>query len=109
MLQVLQEALVKPIGVEMSSFIEPAAIARNMVGRIEAQAGKDVCRDLRTLLRRRSIDRMHAPEVRREHAEHTQLPGDTPRPEVGSSTGFVGRIRMDQLPDTRDEVGAILR
>ena len=46
MLKMLQETLVKPIGVEVSGFVKPAAIARNLVGRIEAQAGKDMCRDL---------------------------------------------------------------
>jgi len=35
-LEMLQEALVKPVGVEVAGGIEPAAIARNRVGRIEA-------------------------------------------------------------------------
>ena len=109
MLQVLQEALVKTIGVEMSGLVEPAAIARNMIGRIEAQAREHMSRDLGAFLRRRGIDRVHALEFRREHAEHAQLPGDSPWPQVGSSTRFVGRIGMDQLPDTRDEVRAIQR
>src|SRR5215472_19251538 len=71
MLQVLQEALVKTIGVEVSSFIEPAAIARNMIGRIETQAREHMRGDLRALLRRGGIDRVHAPKLRRQHAEHT--------------------------------------
>ena len=45
-LQMLQEALVKPIGDEVSGFVEPTALTRNMVGRIEAQAGKNMRRDL---------------------------------------------------------------
>lgn len=37
MLEVLQEALVKPIGVEMPGFVEPAPIARNPIRRVEAE------------------------------------------------------------------------
>jgi hypothetical protein len=44
--EVLQQALVKPVGVEVPGLVEPAAIARNMVGRIKAQAGKDMRCDL---------------------------------------------------------------
>ena len=47
---------------------------------------------------------MHAPELRRDHAKHSQLPGDPARPEVGSGAGSIERIGMDQLPDPRDEV-----
>src|SRR5271166_6789867 len=101
MLQVLQEALVKPIGVEVSGLIEPTAISRNTICRVEAQAGEDVRCNLGTFLRRRGIDRMHAPKLWRQHAEHAQLPGDPPRPRVGAGTGSVERVGMDQLPDAR--------
>src|SRR5215813_5379482 len=49
-LEVPQQSLVKPVGVEVPSLVEPAAIARDMVGRIEAQAGKDMRCDLGAFL-----------------------------------------------------------
>src|SRR5712671_3057166 len=68
-LEVLQKALVKPISLEMSGFVEPTAIARNAVSRVEAQTGKDMRRDFGAFLRRARIDRVHAAKVWREETE----------------------------------------
>ncbi len=76
MLQVLQEALVKAIGVEMPGVVEPLPVARDAIGRVEAQAGEDVRRDLRALLRGTGPDRMQTAELRRQHLEQAQLAGD---------------------------------
>lgn len=51
-LQMLQKSFVKAIGVEMPGAVEPAPIARNMVSRVKAQAGKDMRRNFRAFLRR---------------------------------------------------------
>src|SRR5262249_60328834 len=76
-----KERLVKAIGIEMPGLVEPATVARNAVSRVEAQAGKDMRGDLGTLLRRRRVDRVHAPEIRRQQSEEPQLSGDPPRPQ----------------------------
>ncbi len=68
-LDMLQKALVKPIGLEMSGFVEPTAITRNAVSRVEAQAGKDMRRDFGAFLRRAGVDRVHAAKIRREETE----------------------------------------
>src|ERR1700756_5698046 len=38
-LKVLKKTFVKAIGLQMSGLVEPMAVARDMIGRIEAQAG----------------------------------------------------------------------
>src|ERR1700751_3473204 len=68
-LEVLQKAFVKSIGVEMAVVVEPMAVARNTVGRVEPQAGKDVCGDLGAFLRRARADRVHTAKIRSEQAE----------------------------------------
>src|SRR5271155_5952121 len=80
MLEMLQKALVKAIGLEMSGFVEPVPVSRNAVSRVEAQAGEDMRSDLGTFLRRARIDRVHAAEFRRQQAEEPQLAGDPPHP-----------------------------
>src|SRR5690349_4294027 len=82
MLKVLQKALVKAVGLEMSGFVEPVPIARNTISRVEAQAGKNMCGYLGTFLRRARIDWVHAAKIRRQQAEEPQLAGDPERPAV---------------------------
>ena len=49
-LEVLQKTFVKLVGIQVSSFVEPAAIAGNAIRRAESQAGEDMRRDLRAFL-----------------------------------------------------------
>src|SRR5215472_11482464 len=51
MLQMLQKPPMKAIGLDVAGFVEPAAIARNAVGCVKAEAGKDVRGDFGALLR----------------------------------------------------------
>jgi hypothetical protein len=55
MLEVLQKTFVKLVGIQVSSFVEPAAIAGNAIRRAESQAGEDMRRDLRAFLRERAL------------------------------------------------------
>jgi hypothetical protein len=108
MLEMLQKALVKAIGLEMSGLVEPAAVAWNTVSRVEAQAGEDMGGDLGTFLGRVRVDRVHTAEIRRQKAEEPQLATDAAGPAVGSRSGISGRIGLDQLPDARYQIARIL-
>src|SRR5262245_65124140 len=81
-LKVLQKALVKAVSLEMSGFVEPMSIARNAIGRIEAQAGEDMGSDLGALLRRTGIYRVHPAELGSQKAEQPQLPAHPPDNQV---------------------------
>ena len=108
MLKVLQKAFVKAIGLEVSGFVEPVPVARNMVSRVEAQAGKNMCGDLGTFLGRARVDRVHTAEIRRQQAEEPQLAGDPQCPAVEPGLGISRRVGVDQLPDARHQIGGIL-
>src|SRR6516162_326010 len=75
-LKVLKKAFMKAIGVQMPGLVEPMAVARDTIGRIEAQASEDVRGDLGAFLRRDSVDRVHAAKIRREQTEQAQLARD---------------------------------
>src|SRR5690348_16265415 len=104
MLEVLQKALVKAIRLQMSGFVEPAPVARNAVGRVEAQAGKNMCGDLGTFLRRARIARLPTADMRRPPAEGAQRSARPPCPVVATRSGISRRIALDQLPDARYEI-----
>jgi hypothetical protein len=77
-LQELQEALVKPVAGQVTDDIrvEPVAIGRNVIVRIEAQAAKHVGGDFTALLRRGCLHRVQGAEFRRQPLERFQLARD---------------------------------
>src|SRR5689334_21839331 len=75
-LKVLKKAFMKAIGVQMSGLVEPMPVARDTIGRIEAQAREDVRSDLGAFLRRARVDRVHAAKIRREQTKQAQLASD---------------------------------
>jgi hypothetical protein len=99
MLEVLQKTFVKLVGIQVSSFVEPAAIAGNAIRRAESQAGEDMRRDIRAFLRERALI----------GAKQAELPRDPPRPEIRAGAGIIGGVGMDHLPDARDKIGTVLR
>src|SRR5438874_13169492 len=81
-LKVLQKPLVKAVSLEMPGFVEPMSIARNTIGRIEAQAGENMGGDLGALLGRTGIYRVHSAELRSQEAEQPQLSAYPPDNQV---------------------------
>src|SRR5215831_10200175 len=95
MLQMLQKPPMKAIGLVVAGFVEPAAIARDAVGCVEAETRKDMRGDLGAFLRRCGVDRVHAPEIRREQCEQAQLPGYPLRPQIPVGASFE-RVRRSE-------------
>ena len=107
MLEMLQKALVKAIGVEMAGFVEPVAVARHPVGCVKAQARKHMRGDLGAFLRRIGVDRMEPAEFRGQHPKEAQLAGDLSAVD-GPHRPSLRWIWVDRLPDAGDEVAQIL-
>src|SRR5208282_723733 len=84
MLQVLQEALVKAICLQMPCLIQPALIRRNVMRGVEAQAPEHVAGNLDTLLRRPRIERMKTRQLRRQHQEGGILASRHVHPRIAS-------------------------
>ena len=72
----------------MTSPVQPRGVARDVVGRVEAQASEHVRGDLAALLRNVGAERMHVPQFRREPAESAELPVHVPAAQAVSVGAF---------------------
>ena len=106
-IEIFEEVAVEAIGFEMPGRVEPCAIGRHMMRRIEAQAGEDMCVDLAAFLRRSRRDRVHRSKIRRESAKGFELAIDL-ADRACLILRITGDLRMDCLPTARHGVGHIL-
>jgi hypothetical protein len=69
MLQVLEEALVEPVGFEVAGLIEPSLVRRDILGGVESEAAEDMAGDFDAFLGAASIEGVEAWELGREEQE----------------------------------------
>src|SRR5262249_32797620 len=110
MLQMLQEALVEAIGLEMAGIVEPLRIRRNVMGGVEAEALQNLSGDFNTFLRRVCLQGMQAGKLRSESAKRGELTGhDSPAPVDIIRISPAYRIWENRLPASRNGICGIPR
>src|SRR5262245_24332604 len=109
-LKMLQEALMKPVRLEMPHVFEPLLEGRYVMGGIETKAAKYVSGDFDTFLGRVGVQWVQAWEFRRQHQKPGVLPRGQFRPSVARAV-FVrpDRIGEDRLPAARGQIARVIR
>ena len=104
MLQMAQKPLVKAISRTVPSAIDPFAIGRDVVGRIETIAREQMSGDFGAFLRRVGAQVVNSGKLRR----HSRKAGQLPRDSVASALRMLRR-RVYRFPATHHRVRFVLR
>src|SRR5579872_353134 len=96
------------VALVIAGLVEPDAIRGRAIDVVEARAAEHLAGEFDAFLRRVGLDRMQAPDPRREPIEESELQLNLPAAGAEPRRAMPG-IGIDRLPDARGAVDRILR